>query len=367
MNFESKYISGVKPYKLSSHRAWETRNNEVLKLDWNEATIPPSPLVISKLKESFSEQHLNWYPDVSNKSLLFKIAAYAKVDTTEVQYFPGSDTIHEYIIRAYIEPGDKLIIASPTYDNFRSVAESGGAILSYFKSDDEFQLDLNLLQDFIDKISPKIVYIVNPNNPTGTYSNINDLKKIILNNSNTMFVVDEAYYEFCGYSLSDLVSTNENLLITRTFSKAFALASFRIGYIISNKINIQIMNKVRNAKNISLFAQIAAEAALDSYDYTQQYVTEVISAREFFYQKILKFKDFVVFKSNGNFIFVKVLSVETKYEIIRYLENANIYIRDYSHVVGFENYFRISIGTIDQMEYVYNVLNEYFNIKNNIK
>lgn len=366
MKFESKYISNIKPYKLSSHRAWEmSKNCDVLKLDWNEATIPPSPLVLDRLHDAITNQHLNWYPDVDNKTLLSKIARYSKVDISEAQFFPSSDTIHEYIIRAFIEPDDKILITFPTYDNFRAVAESGGALISYFQYNNSFEIDVDMLQISISKTKPKIVYIVNPNNPTGTLTDPSVLKNLIISNKDTLFVIDEAYYEFCGKSLYGIVSDYENIIITRTFSKAFALASFRIGYIISNKINIQIINKVRNSKSISLFAQIAAEAALDSITYTNQYVSKVIESREVFFRRISNIDVFKVFKSEGNFIFIQVQSIDVKYEIIRYLENKNIFIRDYSHVPGFEDYFRISIGTYDQMDYLYKTIIQYFNLKQN--
>lgn len=361
MKFESKYIANLVPYKLSSHRAWElAQSNDVLKLDWNEATISPSPKVIKKIFLAINDQKLNWYPDVDNKSLLYKIAIYSNVEISEVLYFPSSDSIHEYIIKAFIEPQDKILIIGPTYDNFRATAESGGADIHFFNLDNEFKLDTYLLQKEITKLSPKIVYIVNPNNPTGTLIPTSELKNLITRNQNSLFIIDEAYYEFAGETLSNIVHLTDNIIITRTFSKAFALASFRIGYIISNVINVTILKKIRNAKNIPLLSQIAAEAALDSIEYTNKYIAEVTKSREMFFNYLISLPQLTPFNSSANFIFIRVQTNEMKCELLRFMENNFIFVRDYKHVSGVDNYIRISIGTTDQMKYVTSVINNFF-------
>ena len=361
MNFESKYISRLIPYKLSSHRAWElAENGDVLKLDWNEATIPPSPRVIERIIEAIQRRKLNWYPDVDNKILTYKIAEYSKVSVSEVLYFPGSDSIHEYIIKAFIEPEDILLIIGPTYDNFRSSAESGGAKIYFHNRNNKFELDLKILQEKINEILPKVIYLVNPNNPSGDLISISELRELIFNNQDVLFIVDEAYFEFVGQTISGIVGKLTNLIVTRTFSKAFALASFRIGYAISNEQNIKILSKVRNAKNIPLISQVAAEAALESVDYTNNYISEVIQTREKFYDFLINKPFITPFKSYANFIFIKISSNEMKYELLRFLENNNIFIRDYKHVKGMENFIRISIGTSDQMEYVSKLIDNFF-------
>jgi histidinol-phosphate aminotransferase len=361
MKFESAFISKLIPYKLSSHRAWElAHSNNILKLDWNEASIPPSPLVIEKVSHALKSDALNWYPDVDNKLLLYKIATYSEVDISEVLYFASSDCIHEYLIRAFVQPFDKLLIIGPTYDNFRSTAESSGASIHFFKLNEDFKLELNSLQETIDNIAPKLVYIVNPNNPTGTIIAPIELKNLITKNPNSLFIIDEAYYEFAGQTVSHCVSDYENLIITRTFSKAFALASFRIGYLISNKININTLKKIRNAKSIPLLSQVAAEAALDSLEYTKKYILEVTDARDLFYKYLQSSTHLTPYLSYANFIFIRVQTNDMKYELLRFLENKFIFIRDYKHVSGVENFIRISIGTKNQMKFVTNEITNFF-------
>ncbi len=129
-------------------------------------------------------------------------------------------------------------------------------------------------------------YICNPNNPTGTLHDILKLESLITKYGDMLFVIDEAYYAFCGKSVAYLLPNIQNLIITRTFSKAFGLASFRIGYCLSSAQNIAALNLFRNAKNITHLSQVAAIAALKDKEYMESYVKEIVlflNALDFIY------------------------------------------------------------------------------------
>ncbi len=358
--FENKKIKSISPYTLSTPEAWKfSHDDEVLKLDWNEATIKPSPNVLVKISKVLKDGKLNWYPNINNTELINKLANYNSVKNNQVQYFASSDSLHEYIVRAFIDDSDRLLSISPTYDNFRAVAESNGAHVQYYDLDSNFDLDFNRFNEDLKLIKPKVVYIVNPNNPTGSIFSKNDLYDLININKNILFIIDEAYFEFSYVTLSSFVSELDNLLISRTFSKAFALASFRIGYLISSSKNIEIINRIRNAKNISLFAQEAAIGALDDIEYMQNYVKSVGIAKSIF-MNYLKTLDWMSpIEGMGNFIFVKLDSVQIKNDLISYLKINKIFIRDYGHIKKTENFIRITIGTLDQMQIVQNHINEF--------
>ena len=360
--FSSKNLRILKPYTLSSHRAWElTGDPDVLKLDWNEASIPPSPKVRENIIKFLENGNMQWYPDVNNAKLLNKLSKYIKLPVENIQYFASSDSLQEYIATAYIDDGDKVIIVSPTYDNFRSSMQSRGAIIEFYTLNDKFVLDIDDFKDAIATSSPKMVYICNPNNPTGTLYDKDILKDLICSFKNILFIIDEAYCEFGGDSCKDLVLEYNNLLINRTFSKAFALASFRIGYVLASKNNIEILSKIRNPKNINTFSQIAAISALDDLKYTLDYVNEVIEAKRYFKEELLKL-NLEVFGDGGNFLLVKI-SADFKNEFIIFLEHKKIFVRDYSHVNGMQDYVRITIGTVKQMKLVANEIKSFFNEK----
>ena len=287
------------------------------------------------------------------------IASYNHVKEENIQYFASSDALHEYIVKAFISLNDNVTIIGPTYDNFRAVAESNGAILKTFDLDENFQLDFAKLNNYILKNKPKVLYIVNPNNPTGTTYSKDVLVDLILKNPQTLFIVDEAYFEFTKITLSGLVDKFQNLLISRTFSKAFALASFRIGYVISNISNIRILNSIRNSKNVSLMAQSAAESVLEDLDYTNKYVDEVLKAKIIFEKSLQAFKWLNVVNGQGNFTFIKIHEIKIKSSLIDFLERNKVFVRDYGHLRATEKYIRVTIGTTKIMERVISLITKF--------
>lgn len=358
--FHNPLIDKIQPYKLSSHKAWELENKDhVLKLDWNEATIPPSPAVIRSISELLQSGKMNWYPDVNNHELIEGIARYNNIPKENIQYFASSDSLHEYIVRCYVGQSDRILVLSPTYDNFRAVAESNGGQIQFYNLSKNFKLDFKQFSKDLQLIKPKVVYIVNPNNPTGTLHAKDDLKKIIENHSDILFIVDEAYYEFSSETVSDLTTTNENLIVSRTFSKAFALASFRIGYAISHPNNIQVINKIRNPKNVSLFAQVAAIQAIGDIQYTLNYVAEVNKTQIKFIEELNNLNFLKATRGGGNFVFIEFSQKRVKEDFIKFLESNNIFIRDYGHISQTEMFARITIGTENQMSKVLGVIKEF--------
>ena len=351
--FENKKIKNISPYTLSTPEAWSfNQDDDVLKLDWNEATIKPSPKVLVKITKVLNHGKLNWYPNINNTELINKLSNYNSVKNDQVQYFASSDSLHEYIVRAFIDDSDRVLSISPTYDNFRAVAESNGAHVQFYDLDSNFDLDFDKFHDDLKLIKPKVVYIVNPNNPTGSIFSPNDLNDLINKNKNILFIIDEAYFEFSNVTLSSFVSELNNLLISRTFSKAFALASFRIGYLISSSNNIEIINRIRNPKNISLFAQEAAIAALDDIEYTKNYIKSVDIAKTNFIKFLKKLDWMNPIEGKGNFVFIELENIQIKIDLINYLKNNKIFIRDYGHIEKTKNYIRITIGNSQQMEIV---------------
>ncbi|MEW7279389.1 histidinol-phosphate transaminase [Aquimarina sp. 2201CG1-2-11] len=361
--FRNKSINNLKPYKVTSHKAWEHKEDkDVLKLDWNEATILPSPLVEKRLQDVITNGRLNWYPDTNNTDLLNKISKYNNVDVSNVQYFASSDVLHEYIVRCFIGESDRVLIIGPTYDNFRAVAESNGAQIQNYYLDSNFELDYRKFNEDLKLIRPKVVYIVNPNNPTGTLHPKEELINLIQQNTDTFFIVDEAYYEFSGITLSQDVEKYKNVLISRTFSKAFALASFRIGYTISHENNIEILNSIRNPKNVSLFAQEAALAALSDIEYTKSYVDDVLDTKTNFSRALQKFEWIdTVYEGTGNFVFFSFKEAIKKKELLSYFNKNKIFIRDYGHIDLTSKFVRITVGKSIEMSKVLKVLNTFNN------
>ncbi|MDY5950902.1 MAG: histidinol-phosphate transaminase [Helicobacter sp.] len=353
----NSFIQNLKPYIPIAHKVWEiSKKEEILKLDWNESSMPPSPKVLTALQQAILNDNLHWYPNTHNAELLALLSKYANVPSECVEIFASSDCSHEFILQVFGSVGDNVCIVAPTYDNFRSRADGIGLQSVFFHTDEKGNIDFNLLDNFLANTQPKIVYLCNPNNPTGTLHDILNLELLTTKYGDILFIIDEAYYEFCGKSVAYLLPNIQNLIITRTFSKAFGLASFRIGYCLSSAQNIAALNLLRNAKNITHLSQVAAIAALKDKEYMESSVKEVILAREFFINALDSMREFKLYPSNANFVFIQHRDING---LKMFLEKRNIFIRDYSHIV--DKHCRISIGTREQMQCVVREIKRFCN------
>jgi histidinol-phosphate aminotransferase len=360
-SFWNEHVLNLDPYKVSSHSAWEHfRDPDILKLDWNEATANPPKPVMDDMKSYLNYGRLNWYPDINNVVLREEIAKYADIGSTNIDYFSGSDAVHEYVLRGLLSPGKKVAVISPTYDNFRVVAASCGAEVVHFNllAKDNFNLSLSHLSDFILHETPDLVYVCNPNNPTGTIIEIDEVEQLLINYPNSIFIIDEAYYEFFGVSSASLTNSYKNILITRTFSKAFGLAALRMGYVISHEENIKILSKIRNPKNIVGISQVAALSALKNINLINSEINEIKASKKYFLDELNKIQQIKLFNNyGGNYCLMDVGQAKNK--LLDFLENNKIYIRNLSHE-ELKNCVRITIGSTEQMKKVVDVLRKFY-------
>jgi histidinol-phosphate aminotransferase len=368
MKFPNKYLRNLKPYKLASHKIWSVpakERTDILKLDWNEATIPPSPKVRERILRILEDPcFFNLYPTTYNDELVTLLSDYVGLPKENIQYFGSSDALHEYICKVFISVGDPVMILGPSYDNFRLTCQANGAevFFSYYKND--FTFDAAAFEEAINKIEPAVVYICNPNNPTGNVHQKLYIEHLLNEFPDTLFLIDEAYYEFSGITCKDLVVKYDNILISRTMSKAFALANFRVGYLIASKDNVQFVNRIRNPKNLSTFAQEAACGALSDLQYMWNYVDEVHKAMKEFAEAMQKHESvFKTIPSNGNFLMLHFDRHEDKMALLNYLAEHNIFARDTTQADCVRNCFRITMGTRTQMHHVSQVIDSFYGSK----
>lgn len=354
MKFINDYLENLAPYSLASHKVWEvsdSKRKSLLKLDWNEATIPPSPNVRKRLKQLVDKEDIYFlYPCTNNTEIIQRLSSYTKQPMENIQYFASSDLLQEYLITMCITKRDPILILGPTYDNFRLTCQARGAFIHYFNYDQSFTLNEKHFREEIKRLAPKLVYICNPNNPSGTLLSKIFLTKLIADFQNTLFLIDEAYYEFSGETIADQTQVNQNLFVSRTFSKAFALANFRAGYLISHVNNIQQISKIRNSKNFTTFAQEAVLGVLSDIEYMRDFVDEVIRTKEWFKEELSRLS-FVekVYTSHANFVLVDFISFEDKMKVFNHLEENHIFVRNLQHSQRLVNTLRLTIGTTEQM------------------
>ena len=195
MSYVNPRLLTLKPYKVASHKIWSVpagERSQILKLDWNEATVPPSPKVREALKALMEEEDFfHLYPSTFNEELMQALSAYTGMPAANIQYFGSSDSLHEYISRAYLGEGRKVLVLWPSYDNFRLTAESTGAKLCYSEMSADFELSLQQLREDLAREKPAMAYICNPNNPTGTLIPSACVEELVSDFRETIFLLDE--------------------------------------------------------------------------------------------------------------------------------------------------------------------------------
>lgn len=346
----------IKPYQLpSSYNAWLDRRGS-LKLDWNEGSVGPPPSVINAIQRALKKPNiLNWYPDIAQLELRKAIGKFIKVSQNNIICSVGSDGLLDLIAKTFIRPGDLVSIIGPTYDQFRISLEVMKARLVYVYGRDPFTLKMEELTSQIN-LKSRIIYLVNPNNPTGVIFKPSEIEKLLKKFSKSLLLVDEAYIEFClPLSSIKLIRKYKNLLVLRSFSKAFCLAGVRLGYLATNRHLTDKINQIRNVKEVNIIAQIAATAALRQWQHYQKHVNRVNQTKEKFAQQLVKL-GYSVNVGEGNFLLVKVTSLK---RFISFLRNHKIYIRDCSQLHQLNKYARITIGTPKQMAEVLAVIKKF--------
>ena len=316
-----------------------------MKLDSNESSLPPSPRVMAALSECIQKSPLNWYPDLKAGELTEKLAEYTGCPADFIQTFSGSDNALETVCKTFLEPRDEVILCMPTYDHFRVYAESCDARLIPVFGPSHFAPKTEKLINAVAERT-KIIYIVNPNNPTGMMYPKNDIELILQKAPHAIVIVDEAYYEFSGITMSGLLEKYPNLIIARSFSKAFGLAGLRCGYIMTQPSNLIPVNKVRLGK-INSLTQVAACAALDDLEYVDRYVFEVRTAKKWLYERLTEM-GLTVIDTKANFLLVEVAN---PVGLAAHLEENQIFVR--AAIPQFEGFIRLTIGHQLLMERFY--------------
>ena len=340
------HIRQMSPYgATSSLNRILKKKNTAYKLDWNEATIRPSAKVDQALQKQI-KQHApwHWYPDLSAQTLREALSQYTNIPAANILVTNGSDDALQLLCRTYLNKAEDVLVPMPTYQHFLVFAAGAAANIKYLHWQDPFTKDIDTLHQAIGD-NTRMVYLVSPNNPSGTTWESFEIKDLCRQHPETLFVVDEAYFEFHGQSVISLTQEFPNLVVTRTFSKAFGLASFRVGYLAAHPSMMENLQRLHNPKSVNHLAQVAATAALGDLEHLHGYVTEVQLAKQQICSD-LRAMGLYVHDTPANFIMIHLPQVAP---FIAELENHDIYLRDRSQLHGLEHYVRMSIGTRAQM------------------
>ena len=302
------------------------------------------------------------YPDPLQKELKQKIvgtifANEKKMEIGNIFLGNGSDEAIDLLIRLACEPNrDSILICSPTYSMYAVSAQINSVKVKDIYLNADFQLDVcNILTTIERDASIKIIFISSPNNPTGNSLRIEDMKNV-LQNFDGVVVIDEAYIDFSTQKSMLNCPNFPNLVILRTFSKAWAMAALRLGMAVASVEIIAQLNKIKSPYNINQLTQNYATSALQYHKEQLQIVESLIKARNEL-AKDLEMLSFVerVYRSDANFLLVKFKIDATK--LYQNLLTQGIVVRNRSQVVLCQNCLRITIGTLEENKILWEYLN----------
>lgn len=344
MRFLRKRFRQLKPY----HSAYLT---EGVILNSNESPYPiPEELVIY-MRENIDKLLVNRYPDTDSLMLMKAIGKAYHVNEKNVVCGVGSDEMIDCILAGVLEEDDKVLMPYPSFSMYSqfTILNSGYVLKVPLKED--FSYDFDLMKKAIIEHQPKIIFICNPNNPTGCIMPRKQIEEI-LQISEGLVIVDEAYEDFSSQDISvvPLIKKYNHLIVLRTFSKAYALAGSRVGYAIACEELIDLINTVKVPYNLNMFSQLIATWAIEHKEIFKANAHKIMAQRNAL-DEGLKALGFKTYPSEANFIWTELPD--------RYFDlliERKIYIRKMA--VDNKNYYRISIGTPEENEIILAALKE---------
>ncbi len=313
-----------------------------LRLDFNENTVGASPRVIDFLQRYLTAADLSMYPEYENA--LEDLALHFGASVEELVMTNGTDEAIHCLMGTFVEPGQEVIILKPSYAMYRFYAQLAGAIvreLDYVPGTLAFPFE-----ELMAQIHPatRAILISNPNNPTGTGIDLRSIEKILEKAPNAAVLIDEAYYEFSGITALQLIPRYPNLFVSRTFSKTYGLAGMRCGCLFSQAANMAHVRKAQSPYSVNSIAAMAARIAVQDQKFVEDYVLEVLTARELLYVG-LENLNIPYIRSQANFVLFQ--AGERCIEIRDELRNRGVLVRDRSYEIP--GCIRVTVGTRDQI------------------
>lgn len=313
-----------------------------LRLDFNENTVGASPRVVDFIQRYLTAADLSMYPEYENT--LEDLALFFGVPMNQLALSNGTDEAIHCLMSTFVEAGSDVLLLRPSYAMYRFYAQLAGANvheLDYRPGTLAFPLE-ELLEQI--QATTRAILISNPNNPTGTATDLRGIEKILEKAPNAAVLIDEAYYEFCGVTALPLIARYPNLFVSRTFSKTYGLAAMRCGCLFSQAPNIAHVRKAQSPYSVNSVAAMAARIAVEDRKFVEDYVLEVLTARELLYVGFEKL-NIPYIRSQANFVLFQ--AGDRAIEIRDELRNRGVLIRDRSYEIA--GCVRVTVGTRDQI------------------
>ena len=330
----------------------------VIKLASNENPIGPSPKAAQAIKKALCE--MNRYPDAASWYLKAKIATTLKTNIDRIICGNGSDEVIILAMKAFVEKGDEVVIAKPTFLIYQVAAGIAGANIKFVPLKKDLKYDLQAMKKAVTP-KTKIIFIANPDNPAGSYVTRKDLEDFFDGLPGDVLVyLDEAYFELASFLARDYpngldyLDNRPNLIVARSFSKIYGLAGLRLGYGVTSPRIVQYLDKFRDPFNVNCLAQAGACAAMDDKGFVKETLKLVKEERQFLYDELgkmgLKYINTVT-----NFMMIDVKTDSTK--VFEKMICKGVIIRDMK-AWGYDSFIRVSVGKREENKVFIKTLKE---------
>ncbi len=361
----SEDILSLVPYKPGQSEAdvkKQYNRDFFVKLASNESPLEPSKMVKEALSESI--KNLSLYPDPGCQRVREVASKYYDVPTEKILVGNGSNELVDLLIRVMCEPEQKVMTSVGAFIAYKICTKASRAQIIEVPLKEGYSIDLEAMSDELEKMSelPQIVFIPNPNNPTGSYIPENEMMEFLDKwggNEEMLIVIDEAYNEFVDaddFPDPKKLMSYENVLLMKTMSKVFGLAGLRIGFLLGSTEVLSLVHRIRNPFNVNAMAQVAACAALEDKEALDE-VTTMIKNERYSFQRFLKEMNLDFVPSQANFVFF-----DTKRDFAKVhdaLLREGLIIRPLAPY-GFKTQMRITIGSSEQMSFAREVFKKVF-------
>lgn len=325
--------------------------NEIIKLDANELAYPLTEMQIDFLTSKIDLTALNRYPEADASKLIKSYADFMNLPAEKVIAGNGSDEILDLIFKAFTEPKDIVVSLDPSFVMYETMSSIYKCQFRRYQPNDYYTLDVDAFIEYLDILNPRLVFICNPNNPTGALIAPDSIKKILAA-TDAQVVIDEAYGEFISanyedYSVKSLIDAFPNLIVLKTLSKAYGLAGLRIGFGISCAENMEKLYACKYPYNISRLSQAIGVLLMtpEFKEISEKNRLKIIADRGTLTTALKAYEFLKVYESNSNFVWFKVDGKTLSNEVFfNTLYNSGIKIRQFSQSY-FKDYFRVTVGT----------------------
>jgi len=317
-----------------------------IKLNANENPYGLPEEIIEEILRKAKNLEYSRYPNANSVKLSEIVSSFWGLTRDNIVIGNGSDELIDYLIKAFSEKGGRIITTAPSFAMYKIYSIINGSnFVQIPLNQDNFSLNEDKVLEEAKKEDSSIVFIAYPNAPTGNYFAEDKIIKII-EESSCLVVVDEAYYEFGKKTFVPLISRYDNLVILRTFSKAYSLASLRVGYLLSNPEIINEIRKVKSPFNVNTFSQLAAQVVFENKEILKDNIKKIIEERERLINRINELPSLKAHPSRTNFVLAEVGSKENTDMVYNSLLEQGILVQIvFDPIFSSSRYFlRITVG-----------------------